>query len=76
MPQISLYIDETTLKKVEDAASREHVSISKWVAEQIRSRLEPVYPSDYESLFGSINDGSFTSPDEISFNQDSGRETF
>jgi len=46
MPQISLYIDEPTLKKVENAALREHVSISKWVAEQIRARVDPVFSSD------------------------------
>lgn len=44
MPQISLYVDEETLKKVESAAKRQHVSISKWVSEQIRSKIEPVYP--------------------------------
>ena len=46
MPQISLYIDEPTLKKVENAAKRQNTSISKWVAEQIRARVEPVYPVD------------------------------
>ena len=59
MPQISLYIDEQTLKKVENAAQKQHVSISKWVAEQIRSRVEPIYPANFESLFGSISDDSF-----------------
>ena len=62
MPQISLYIDEATLKKVESAASRQHVSISKWVAEQIRAKVEPVYPKDFEDLYGSIADESFVRP--------------
>ena len=44
MPQISLYIDEKTLKKVENAAQRQHVSISKWVSEQIKTKIEPIYP--------------------------------
>jgi hypothetical protein len=75
MPQISLYIDETTLKKVENAAMRQHVSISKWVTEQIRARVEPVYPVDYESLFGSINDDTFVEPQELSFDADANRES-
>ncbi len=70
MPQISLYIDEPTLKKVENAALRQHVSISKWVAEQIRTRIEPVYPAHYEELFGSITDNSFTRPKESLFSSD------
>ena len=50
MPQISLYIDEKTLKKIESAAARAHVSISRWVAEQIKAKVEPVYPKGYEEL--------------------------
>jgi predicted HicB family RNase H-like nuclease len=45
MPQISLYIDEPTLRKVEYAAKAQQVSISRWVADQIRSRVDAVYPT-------------------------------
>ncbi|MBT3271731.1 MAG: hypothetical protein HN368_01145 [Spirochaetales bacterium] len=75
MPQISLYIDEPTLKKVESAAKSQHLSISKWVAEQIRSRVDAVYPGDFEQLFGSISDDSFIRPDELSSNLDIERES-
>ena len=74
MPQISLYIDEKTLKKVENAAKWQHTSISKWVAEQIRSRVEPAYPIEFEALFGSITDATFIEPEEISCSADSARE--
>ena len=40
MPQISLYIDEETLKKVEKAAKKEHISISKWVGNNIKRSFE------------------------------------
>lgn len=76
MPQISLYIDEATLKKVESAASRQHMSISKWVAEQIRSKVQPVYPQGYDQLFGSVSDVSFSRPDLQTFSRDSDRESF
>ena len=56
MPQISLYIDEPTLKKVEQEAKREHLSISKWVFEQIKNKIDPRYPSDFEKLYGSLSD--------------------
>jgi hypothetical protein len=74
MPQISLYIDEKTLKKVEHAARRQHVSISRWVADQIRAKVDPVYPVDYERLFGSISDDTFARPAEPSPALDSRRE--
>jgi hypothetical protein len=74
MPQISLYIDEKTLKKIENAAKRQHTSISKWVTEQIRSRVDPVYPPGFEDLFGSIQDETFVEPNETDFAYDSQRE--
>lgn len=54
---------------------RQHVSISKWVAEQIRSRVEPISPKDFEKLFGSISDESFARPKEASFTMDAKRES-
>ena len=76
MPQISLYIDEITLKKVESAAMRQHVSISKWVADQIRKKVDPTYPIGFEDLFGAITDPSFKRPDTMTFSNDSRRESF
>ena len=73
MPQISLYIDEPTLKKIENAAMRQHISISKWVAEQIRNRVEPVYPVNFENLFGSIDDETFIEPKEQGLSFDAER---
>lgn len=74
MPQISLYIDEPTLRKVEYAAKAQKVSISKWVADQIRSRVDAVYPAGFEQLFGSIDDDTFVEPPDISASADSHRE--
>ena len=74
MPQISLYIDEVTLKKVESAAMRQHISISKWVAEQIKKKVEPIYPLGFEDLFGSIDDPTFKKPDMLDFSGDAPRE--
>lgn len=60
MPQISLYIDKETLVKVEKAAHREQLSISKWVGKHIKDAVENHYPADFFDLFGSIRDDSFT----------------
>jgi hypothetical protein len=76
MPQISLYIDEKTLQKVESAAKRQHLSISKWVAEQIRAKVDPIYPVNYENLYGSIDDDTFAAPSELNFDQDADRMPF
>ncbi|TXJ08733.1 MAG: hypothetical protein E6Q25_04725 [Acinetobacter sp.] len=73
MPQISLYIDADTLQKVEYAAKQQHLSISKWVANQIKAKVEPVYPQEFYALFGSIQDDTFVRPEQPR-TQDSPRE--
>jgi hypothetical protein len=75
MPQISLYIDKETLKKVEKAANAEKISISKWVGKQLKKSLHSNYPEDFQNLFGSIQDESFTTPKRESFDADTKRES-
>jgi len=72
MPQISLYIDKTTLKRVEEAAAERQQSISKWVGELIRSRVEPTYPADFENLYGSVSE-PLVRPNQETYDADSPR---
>ena len=73
MPQISLYIDEKTLKEVEKAASDEQISMSKWVVGRIKSQLRPRYPDNYAALFGSLRDDPIERPEQIPFEKDTER---
>ncbi|MBN1501037.1 MAG: toxin-antitoxin system, antitoxin component [Spirochaetes bacterium] len=75
MPQISLYIDKETLIKIEKAAQREKISISKWVGKNIKKVINNDYPKGYFDLFGSISDESFDVK-KLSFKDDSKRESF
>ena len=54
MAQITIYIDEGTLKQVEAAAHKEHDSISKWVKRRLVTSLQNAWPKDYFSIFGSL----------------------
>ena len=74
MPQISLYIDKETLTKIEKAAAKERISISKWVGKNIKKVIKEDYPRGYFDLFGSITDESFEIK-KVSFEQDSKRES-
>lgn len=60
MPQLSLYIDDETLLKIETAAKINKTSISKWVSERLRESLANTWPDNYCSLFGSVEDDSFS----------------
>ena len=74
MPQISLYVDKETLSRIERAARKEKVSISKWVGKNIKKAMKEDYPHDYFTLFGSIADESFKA-DALSFKDDTKRES-
>lgn len=67
MPQISLYVDEEVLKKVEAAAKLENKSISKWVSSKLQASLVNQWPEEYFNIFGQMADDSFNEPTEIDF---------
>ena len=74
MPQISLYVTQRDLAKIENAAAKEKKSISKWVVTKIFEYLEPSYPAGYEKLAGCIRDENFRRPDQSDFSKDAYRE--
>ncbi|MES0489037.1 MAG: toxin-antitoxin system, antitoxin component [Leptospirales bacterium] len=75
MGQLSIYIDNETLKKVEQAAENESVSVSKWITSRLKNSFQTNWDESFFSLYGSINDSSFKRPEQISYEHDSKRET-
>ena len=65
MPQLSLYINQDTLKKIEMATKDNKISISKWVSNKLETSLLDSWPDNYFDLFGSIIDDSFERPGKI-----------
>lgn len=66
MPQVSLYFDEATLRRVERAAHTANLSVSRYVATKIRSSLDDEWPEGYADLFGAIEDPTFvTEPVQV-----------
>jgi hypothetical protein len=74
MPQLSIYLDAETIKKIEKAAEIENTSISKWVSIRLTGHLENSWPENYFSLFGSIKDDSFCAESINDFSEDVKRE--
>ena len=74
MLQLSLYIDEKTLSKIQIAAKIEKLSLSKWVVSKLKDTLEQSWPDDYELLFGAITDDSFNPKRTGRFDDDVPRE--
>ena len=76
MPQLSLYIDENTLKKIELAAKIEKISISKLVVKKLNESFQDKWPENFEKLFGSVTDKTFDIPERMSSENDLKREGF
>ncbi len=70
MPQLSLYLDNKTLKAVETKAKAKKISISKYVKEAIEKDIQANWPKDYFNLFGSVKDATFKTPAELKFETD------
>ena len=74
MPQLSIYIDEQTLKQIEIAAKIEHLSISKYAVKKLNESMHSNWPEHYEELYGSIMDDTFKVKRIDSFKNDAPRE--
>jgi hypothetical protein len=74
MPQLSIYIDEQTLKQIEIAAKIERLSISKYAVKKLNESMHSKWPEHYEELYGSIKDDAFKVERIDSFKNDAPRE--
>lgn len=71
MAQLTVYIDDNTLKKVETAAHREHKSVSKWVKKCLEGALQNKWPENYSEVFGALSDDEdFKRPPQGSLSED------
>jgi len=70
MGQITIYMDEETIKKIERAATKEHDSISKWIKKRLVKFLKNEWPEGYFDLFGSIKDDAFKRPSQPDWGRD------
>ena len=74
MPQLSIYIDEKTLKQIEIAAKIEHLSISKYAVKKLIESMHSKWPEHYEELYGAMKDDTFNVERIDSFKNDAPRE--
>jgi len=75
MPQLSLYVDQTTLDLVTKAARAENTSVSKLVTQILARKLDDSWPPGFADTYGQITDSSFATPTEVDSALDSPRDT-
>jgi hypothetical protein len=74
MAQISIQLNESTLKALEITASKNHTSVSKWIEDRIHHELKQEWPENYFSLFGSLDEDDLSEPPEIPYKYETNRE--
>ncbi|MDR1704294.1 MAG: hypothetical protein LBS19_06370 [Clostridiales bacterium] len=74
MPQLSLSIDEETFRKIENGAMRSNITVSRYVLNALNEHFTKKWPESFIDSFGSISDGSFKEPGDMSFDMDIQRE--
>ena len=63
MPQLNLYVDETTHDRIRRAAKAAGMSLSRWVATVVTKKTADQWPDDVLALAGTWKD--FPSLEEI-----------
>lgn len=74
MSQLTIYLDDNTLKKIARAAQSEKSSVSLWVKKQILRAFKSAWPDGYFELLGSLKDADLNEPEELSFSRDVKRQ--
>ena len=77
MSQLTIYLEESTLKKIEHYSNMENLSISKWVKKCVLKALDDKLQPAYFKVFGALSDeDDFNAPPQGEFLQDAKRENF
>jgi hypothetical protein len=56
MAQLTIYLDEQSIRRIEEAASAEQLSVSRWVKARLVRSLDGEWPVGYFSLEGSLEE--------------------
>lgn len=75
MSQLTIYLDDESIRKIENAAALEKSSVSKWVKSKLIQSLENQWPTNYFGLLGSLAHDDFPAASKLDFSQDAPRES-
>ncbi|CDD68010.1 putative uncharacterized protein [Eggerthella sp. CAG:368] len=65
MPQLSLYLDDTTMDVLRRSAEKEGVSLSHYARRLIQDQASSAWPVSFWGTYGSVKDDSFVAPEEL-----------
>lgn len=75
MSQLTIYLDETSMKEVRMSAKRERISVSLWARRRLSEAVRHTWPPGYFDLFGAVRNGDLTRPQQGKPADDTPRST-
>lgn len=63
MPQLAIYLDDDTTRRLDEEAEKEGISRSAWVRRAVQSRLDARLPARFFEVLGTWEDSR--EPEEI-----------
>ena len=74
MAQLTIYMDDNTVKQIEKAAHAEHSSVSKWIKNKILQFFQKEWTADFIKTLGILKGDELQIPEDIPCNHDQPRE--
>ncbi len=74
MSQLTIYLDDVSMREVKRSARREHVSVSKWARQRLCEAVRHTWPPDYFKLFGALDAADLSRPPQADLPADSVRK--
>ncbi len=75
MSQMTIYLDETSMRAIKRSAKREHVSVSNWARRRLCEAVRETWPDDFLATLGSLADSDLIRPSQDDMPHDANRET-
>lgn len=75
MAQLTIYLDEQSIHRIEEAAAAEHLSVSRWIKARLIRSLDGEWPAGYFALEGSLEEHDLRMVAEPNPSYDAPRES-
>ncbi len=75
MGQMTIYLDEASMREIKRSAEREHVSVSNWARRRLCEAVRHTWPADYFERFGALSDSDLSRPQQSDLATDSDRQS-
>ncbi len=74
MSQMTIYLDEASVRAIKRSAKREHVSVSNWARRRLCEAVRDTWPNDFFTAFGALRESDLDRPPQPSFASDVKRQ--